>query len=80
MHDAAQTGDRPATPMTIDPVLSQRRELQFTSGAERCHAWLYLPDPAAGGGPPPVIVMAHGLGAVKQLRLAAFAERFQAVG
>ena len=31
-------------------------------------------------GPPPVIVMAHGLGAIKALRLSAFAERFQAAG
>lgn len=29
---------------------------------------------------PPAIVMAHGLGAVKALRLGAFAERFQAAG
>jgi fermentation-respiration switch protein FrsA (DUF1100 family) len=50
----------------------------FTSGGERCHAWLYLP--AATTTPPPVIVMAHGLGAVKTLRLDAFAERFAAAG
>ena len=66
--------------MTTHPALSQRRELRFSSGADRCHAWLYLPPPAADAGPPPVIVMAHGLGAVKQLRLAAFAERFQVAG
>ncbi|MGH2922407.1 MAG: alpha/beta hydrolase [Solirubrobacterales bacterium] len=60
--------------------MSQRRELHFSSGADRCHAWLYLPAPTADAGPPPVIVMAHGLGAIKQLRLAAFAERFQAAG
>jgi hypothetical protein len=60
--------------------MSQRRELRFPSGADHCHAWLYLPLPTADTGPPPVIVMAHGLGAVKQLRLAAFAERFQAAG
>jgi hypothetical protein len=66
--------------MTTNPALSQRRELRFSSGADRCHAWLYMPPPAADAGPPPVIVMAHGLGAVKQLRLAAFAERFQVAG
>src|ERR687893_1088712 len=66
--------------MTTDPALSQRRELHFPSGADRCHAWLYLPPPTADAAPPPVIVMAHGLGAVKRLRLAAFAERFQAAG
>src|SRR6478735_2776181 len=56
-----------------------RRELYFPSGTDRCHAWLYLPN-AGVGGLPPVIVMAHGLGAIKALRLSAFAERFQAAG
>ena len=58
-----------------------RRDLHFSSGDARCHAWLYLPEaPSADAGLPPVIVMAHGLGAIKALRLGAFAERFQAVG
>ncbi len=59
----------------------QRQDVQFVSGDVRCHAWLYLPArvPSAAV-PPPVIVMAHGLGAVKVLRLSAFAERFQAAG
>jgi pimeloyl-ACP methyl ester carboxylesterase len=37
---------------------------------------LYLP----AGGPAPVIVMAHGLGAVRGMRLDAYAERFCAAG
>lgn len=63
-------------------TLPARQDVHFPSGEERCHAWLYLP-PAASlpqAAPPPIIVMAHGLGAVKTLRLAAFAERFQAAG
>lgn len=52
----------------------ERRELHFPAGEGRCHAWLYLP--ATGATPPPVLVMAHGLGAVKALRLDAFARRF----
>ena len=63
--------------MTVD--LAARRELYFASGTDRCHAWLYEPK-AADAGPPPVIVMAHGLGAIKALRLSAFAEHFQAAG
>jgi dienelactone hydrolase len=59
--------------------LPVRRDLHFGSGSDRCHAWLYLPPPA-NTGLPPVLVMAHGLGAVKTLRLGAFAERFQAAG
>jgi dienelactone hydrolase len=57
--------------------LPPRREVRFPSGTDQCHAWLYLPSTTE---PPPIIVMAHGLGAVKVLRLAAFAERFQAAG
>ena len=54
----------------------RRRDVWFTSGADRCHAWLYLPARASPDTPVPVIVMAHGLGAVKALRLSAYAERF----
>src|SRR4051794_5362034 len=63
--------------MPDDLPLPPRSEMRFRSGSDHCHAWLYLP---AATEPPPVIVMAHGLGAVKALRLAAFAERFQAAG
>jgi hypothetical protein len=62
-------------------TLPARRDVHFASGDERCQAWLYLPSASSPESvPPPVIVMAHGLGAVKTLRLAAFAERFQAAG
>jgi dienelactone hydrolase len=57
-----------------------RRDVWFTSGTDRCHAWLYLPTGASPDAPVPVIVMAHGLGAVKALRLAAYADRFTAAG
>ena len=58
-----------------------RHEVHFTSGTDRCHAWLYRPEPPTQGGQhPPVIVMAHGLGAITTLRLDAFAERFAAAG
>lgn len=57
----------------------ERRDVHFPTGDGRCHAWLYLPA-TDGETPPPVIVMAHGLGAVKALRLDAFAQRFQAEG
>ncbi len=49
------------------------RELSFNSGGERCAADLYLP---AGVEHPPVVVMGHGLGALKDFRIPAFAERF----
>jgi hypothetical protein len=57
-----------------------RRNVRFLSGRDHCHAWLYLPTARPDAGSPPVVVMDHGLGAVKTLRLDAFAERFQAAG
>ena len=55
----------------------KRLELRFESQGEVCEAWLYLPD---RGGPHPCIVAAHGIGAVRQVRLGAYAERFAAQG
>lgn len=59
---------------------AERRDVAFTSGKERCAAWLYLPEGAASDHRVPVIVMAHGLGGVRRARLDAFAERFSAAG
>ena len=56
---------------------STRLDVSFLSQGTSCAAWLYLPE---GPAPAPVIVMAHGLGAVRSMRLDAFAERFQAAG
>jgi dienelactone hydrolase len=56
-----------------------RTDVTFPSGDSECAAWLYLPD-GAGPDPLPVVVMAHGLGAVREMRLDAFAERFAAAG
>ena len=56
------------------------REITFDSGGLRCAATLYLPDLRPDAPRPPVIVMAHGLGAVREMRLAAYAERFTAAG
>jgi len=52
-------------------------EVRFPSGEQECAAWLYLPD---GGHRAPVVVMGHGLGAIRQMRLDAFAQRFSAAG
>jgi uncharacterized protein len=54
-----------------------RVDRQFSSGGERCEAWLYLP---AGPGPHPCIVFAHGVGAIRQVRVDAYAERFASAG
>lgn len=55
-----------------------RTDVTFPSGDDSCTAWLYTPDNAPAPGP--IIVMAHGLGGVRQMRLDAFAGRFSAAG
>ncbi|WP_412063219.1 alpha/beta hydrolase [Rubrivirga sp. IMCC45206] len=54
-----------------------RHDVVFESHGTRCAGWFYVPD---GEGPFPTVVMAHGLGCVKEMRLDAFAERFRAAG
>ncbi len=55
----------------------KREDVWFNSGSDRISAWLYRP---AGNGDAPLLVMAHGLGAVRTMRLDAYAERFSAAG
>lgn len=54
-----------------------RLDVTFRSGDSHCAAWLYLPS---GVESPPVVVLGHGLGATREMRLDAFAERFAASG
>ncbi|BBY06545.1 alpha/beta hydrolase [Mycobacterium noviomagense] len=57
--------------------MGQRADVQFNSGHERISAWLYRPETT---GDAPLLVMAHGLGGVRAMRLDAYAERFCAAG
>jgi pimeloyl-ACP methyl ester carboxylesterase len=59
--------------------MKRRMDVAFISGqqGDHCRAWLYEPE---GSGPFPVIVMAHGLGGIREMRLDAFAERFSLAG
>ena len=54
-----------------------RHDVSFASGEDTCAAWLYMP---AGVTSPPVVILGHGLGATREMRLDAFAERFATVG
>ncbi|MGB7871910.1 MAG: alpha/beta fold hydrolase [Mycobacterium sp.] len=54
-----------------------RHDVSFTSGEDTCAAWLYLPSGVAA---PPVVILGHGLGATREMRLDAFAERFAQAG
>lgn len=63
--------------MTQTPYEFIRRDIRFSSGEAFCSAWLYLP---VGVERPPVVVLGHGLGAVREMRLDAYSERFAAAG
>ena len=54
-----------------------RHDVSFISGEDTCAAWLYLPT---GVTSPPVVILGHGLGATREMRLDAFAERFAQAG
>jgi uncharacterized protein len=56
----------------------KREDIEFEAGGERCAAWAY--PAAAGSGPVPVVVMAHGLSGTRRDGLGPFAERFAAAG
>lgn len=56
-----------------------REDVDFYSNATRCSAWLYLPKEEKDR-KCPVIVMAHGLGGVREMRLNTYAECFSAAG
>jgi uncharacterized protein len=54
-----------------------RHDTTFLSEGTRCAAWLYRPD---GVENPPIVVMAHGFAAFRELRLDAYAARFAQAG
>lgn len=54
-------------------------DIEFPSGDGMCGAWLYTPQ-QAGSDLSPIIVLAHGLGGVREMGLDAFARRFSEVG
>lgn len=59
---------------------ASEHDVRFPSeDGSHCAATLYLPEHRPGSRPP-VIVMAHGLGAIRAMGLPAFAERFTAAG
>lgn len=56
-----------------------RADVTFSSGDTSCAAWLYQPAPAPPS-PGPMVILGHGLGAVRELGLDAYAQRFVAAG
>jgi dienelactone hydrolase len=62
---------------TVPENVIARKDVEFLVEDALCRGWLYLPDASE---PRPVVVMAHGLGGVREMRLDAYAERFAAAG
>lgn len=54
-----------------------RIDKTFISQGDNLKAWLYLPSGALN---PPVVIMAHGFGGQRWMRLPAYAERFAQMG
>lgn len=54
-----------------------RHDVSFASSGDSCAAWLFLPEGVIN---PPVVILGHGLGATREMGLAAFAERFAQAG
>ncbi|MGA8988622.1 alpha/beta hydrolase [Aeromicrobium sp.] len=62
-----------------EPRSFSRTETSFDSHGVSCAATVYRAEPRPAGAVP-VVVMAHGFGSVRALRLYAYAERFAAAG
>jgi uncharacterized protein len=57
-----------------------RKNVEFISQGLKCRGWFYVPDGLAKGQKVPVVVMAHGFSAVKEMFLENYADRFSAAG
>lgn len=70
-----------ASPKTGTPAQASsqftRLDKTFVSHGDKLKAWLYLPK---GVSKPPVVVMAHGFGGQRWMRLPAYAEHFAKMG
>lgn len=58
-----------------------REDIGFDVGGDRVEAWFYRPDPARwGAGPYPCVVIGHGMGGVRRVRLPQYAAHFAEAG
>jgi dienelactone hydrolase len=60
--------------------MAGRSNEEIPSGDTFLAAWLYRPDGGDGGEKRPLVIMGHGIGGVREMRLDAYAERFAAAG
>ena len=64
---------------TSAPYSFARHDVAFASSGVTCRGWLAFPAAAAGQSVP-LVIMGHGFGATREMRLEAYAERFHAAG
>ncbi len=57
---------------------TQRQDIEFQSDGTTCRAWLTFP--AEAGRPVPLVLMAHGFAATRDMHLEQYAQRFNAAG
>jgi dienelactone hydrolase len=60
-------------------AVMERLDVKFKSGETECAGWLYRPTQTTTERAP-VVVLAHGLGCLKEMRLDAYCERFAQAG
>lgn len=65
--------------MTANPLTTERQDIAFTSDGTICRGWLTYPA-AAARGPVPLVLMAHGFGATRDMHLEQYVQRFNAAG
>ncbi|MFF5147675.1 alpha/beta hydrolase [Streptomyces sp. NPDC013157] len=58
--------------------MGERLPIRIPIDGDELDAWWYAPEGVDG--PAPCVVLAHGFGGIKEMRLAAYAERFAAEG
>ena len=59
----------------IGRTVSGQRAIEFKSGSVVLRGWLRIPD---GAGPHPLVILAHGMGGLKEWEIPAFASAFVA--
>src|SRR2546429_9849143 len=53
-----------------------RRDVAFNSSGDECRAWLFMPDAER----PPLVILGHGLGGIREYGLEPYARRFADAG
>jgi dienelactone hydrolase len=66
-----------SAPSDAGPRSYTRTDIRFAAGDSFCAGWLYRPPVAS---PAPIVILGHGLGAVREMRLDAYAQRFATAG